>query len=320
VAAYQYDEAFPPGLMEATLQLYKNAPLTFRFVVSARSGRNPAYCQEIFDEAGLYPLQAPIPCKKTGSGEGSSFTIYGRRCCDYSDVGDLVLPPHATTAIPPTPDLSIPPTPLPDDVAQILAGNREAFQRYYQALATKTESLMSQKRHQDQKEPRLCTTSQEYAHCGNRTCMECNTAFEHIDIRALYAQPVSWLPGQSGLFSGKDLLQGQYVIEYTGRRSTRSVAGAYVFEVAKGHFLDAKGRGLQQYINHGCDPNCVFQKWNDSRGKARISVYTRRAIRRGDELTVNYGSSREAFDCQCSACRLDRNTGPSPGKLRVDSK
>jgi hypothetical protein len=67
--------------------------------------------------------------------------------------------------------------------------------------------------------------------------------------------------------------------------------------------VDAKGRGLQQYINHSCDPNCIFLKWNDSQGRLRISIATRRAIKKDEELTVNYGSTREDFACECPACK-----------------
>jgi hypothetical protein len=302
VGAYQYDEAFGPALMEDTLEMYKNAPLTFRFVVCAKSQRSPAYGKEMFEEYGLYPLTSPIACKKVGSGEASSFVIFGRRCCDYSDLPGKVLEPPETTTPYPMPARDCKPTPLPVEVVRILDGDMEAAKQHYKNLFKDMKDLMSIKRPRKQSQHVHCTSWEQFEHCGDKVCQSCESAFQHTDVRELYAQPVPWLPGQNGLFTLQKLEGCRYVIEYIGKKSTRSLKGSYVLEVSAGCFVDARGRGLQQYINHSCDANCIFQKWNDSRGRLRISIATRRAIKKDEELTVDYGSAREDFVCECRAC------------------
>jgi hypothetical protein len=303
VGAYQYDEAFAPYLMVKMFELYSRAPLTFRFVVCAKSQRYPAYGKEMYEDYGLYPLTLPISCKKVGSGEASSFVIFGRRCCDYSDLSGKVLePPETTTPYPmPAPDYK--PPSLPAEVARILDGDMEAAKQHYTNLYVDMETRMSKSRTRAPSQDVSCTSWEQFEHCKDTSCESCESAFEHTDVRELYAQPVPWLPGQNGLFTGNDLGIGRYVIGYTGKKSTCRLNGSYVLEVSPGMFVDAKGRGLQQYINHSCDPNCIFQKWNDSRGSVRVSIATRRAIKEDEELTVNYGSSREAFACECQACK-----------------
>lgn len=110
------------------------------------------------------------------------------------------------------------------------------------------------------------------------------------------AQPVPWLPGQNGLFTGNNLGTGRHVTGHTGKKSTCRLNGSCVLEVSPGMLVDAKGRGLQQCTNHSCDPNCVFQKQSDSpRG-------VRRANKTDEELTVNCSSARENFACKCLSC------------------
>jgi hypothetical protein len=300
VAAYQYDEAFSPNLMVDTLKMYKNAPLTFRFVVCAKSQRYPAYGKQMYADYGLYPLTLPISTKKVGSGECSSFVIFGRRCCDYSDLS--VLEPPKTTTGYPMPKKDCKPTPLPAEATRILDGDMEAAKQHYKTLESKMHALMSMKRSRKHKQDVSCMCSAQYEHCQDKSCQDCKSAFEHTDVRELYAQPVPWLYGQTGLFTGKELGIDRYVIEYTGKQSQRRLEGNYVLEVSAGTFVDAEGRGLQQYINHSCDPNCIFQKWDDSRGRLRISIATQRLIKKDEELTVDYGSAREDFACECPAC------------------
>lgn len=69
------------------------------------------------------------------------------------------------------------------------------------------------------------------------------------------------------------------------------------------HALDAtrSARGFR-FINHSCDPN-TFMRCLPSRAE----FYARRAIRTGEELTVDYGDSHHdgMLACRCGAhnCR-----------------
>ena len=90
--AYQFDEVFPPQLMDHMMVLYANAPPSLRFIICSKAYKYRSYIRE-FQSWGLYPLTNPILCNKIGSGESSGFIIYGRQCCDYSDLGNKVFPP-----------------------------------------------------------------------------------------------------------------------------------------------------------------------------------------------------------------------------------
>jgi SET domain-containing protein len=111
-----------------------------------------------------------------------------------------------------------------------------------------------------------------------------------------------------GLVSAGAFRKGERVIEYVGeivddaeadRRSNR-----YLFEVRKDVNIDGSARrNLARYVNHGCRPNC-----EDKIVGNRVFYVAVRAIRAGEELTVDYGKTY--YDhyiapkgCRCSAKR-----------------
>jgi hypothetical protein len=142
--AYQFDEAFPPDLIKKLIALYVKAPLTLRFIIAAKA--NAPCSIRTFAKGGLYPLLPAIPCKKTVSGESSTFTIYGRRCCDYSDLEGKVFPPPDNAYENPTVTWDGKLISLPEAVSEVLDGDVEAAIRYYQGLRTDMERLMSVRR------------------------------------------------------------------------------------------------------------------------------------------------------------------------------
>jgi len=82
-----------------------------------------------------------------------------------------------------------------------------------------------------------------------------------------------------------------------------AVAPANAIVELERHAIDATrtGRGFR-YINHSCDPN-TFTRCTDERAE----FYALRDIRRGEELTVDYGDSHHdgKLRCRCGArnCR-----------------
>jgi uncharacterized protein len=110
-----------------------------------------------------------------------------------------------------------------------------------------------------------------------------------------------------GVFAEEPIPSGKLVIEYTGeqitprerrRRALRQFAlGGNVrvctISLTSRCILDASSGGSgAELINHSCDPNLTVRK---SRG--RIFLYSHKNIRRGQELTFDYG-----FHCSCP-CR-----------------
>lgn len=65
-----------------------------------------------------------------------------------------------------------------------------------------------------------------------------------------------------------------------------------------------------RFLNHSCEPNCTLVQWEDETrldGSPRLWVEARRAIRPGDELTIDYAwpAEDEPLLCRCGArnCR-----------------
>jgi len=110
-----------------------------------------------------------------------------------------------------------------------------------------------------------------------------------------------------GLFALRPFAKGKRMIEYVGPVITSEEAdrkgGMYLFEIDEKHTIDGSPRtNLARYINHSCRPNAEAFIY----GK-RIWVYSKRAIRAGEAVTLNYG--KRYFDeiikpkgCKCAVC------------------
>ena len=110
-----------------------------------------------------------------------------------------------------------------------------------------------------------------------------------------------------GLFALRPFAKGKRMIEYVGPLISNEEAdrkgGMYLFEVSEKLTIDGSARtNLARYINHSCRPNAEAFIY----GK-RIWIYSKRAIRAGEALTLNYGP--KYFDeiirpkgCKCEKC------------------
>ncbi|MGE0046261.1 MAG: SET domain-containing protein [Hyphomonadaceae bacterium] len=109
-----------------------------------------------------------------------------------------------------------------------------------------------------------------------------------------------------GLFAEEDIPKGKCVIEYWGRelapREDETINSKYLFAVSEKKTIDgADRRNTARYINHSCRPNC-----EPVIAKGRVWIFSRRAIKAGEELSYDYG--KEYFneylkDCRCEKCR-----------------
>jgi SET domain-containing protein len=110
-----------------------------------------------------------------------------------------------------------------------------------------------------------------------------------------------------GLFAGEDIPKGKCVIEYVGRAVTKkeeeTSRSKYLFEVNSKKTIDGTPRSnTARYINHSHRPNCEVEIHD-----ARVFIFSRRAIKAGEELCYDYG--KEYFDehikpygCRCVKC------------------
>jgi uncharacterized protein len=113
-----------------------------------------------------------------------------------------------------------------------------------------------------------------------------------------------------GVYAGEDIPARRKVIEYTGEKINRKETKrrgngrvTYLFTLNDYWTLDgAVGGSGAEIINHSCDPN--LRTWNY---KGHILYMSKRAIRRGEELTVDYRFARdvEKVICKCGSknCR-----------------
>lgn len=330
--AYQYDEVFPLDVMEKLMVLYRMAPLSLRFIVGSKSFKQPSY-GGFYERWGLYPLLRPILCKMIGSGESSEFTVYGRRCCDYSDLRGIVMPPPTGSMddVPPVSGVG------PGDVVwtnvfyertrAVLEGNIDVAKAYYAGLQTSmielTAAMKTERARKlggsvvDQK----CVGPVILQRCKDLTCSECESAFAHVPEGTLYSDSPPWLPAQRGLFTRARLDKDKFVILYRGRKVEKGSTGRYVLQLPGGTLVDASGSTLYGLINHCCKPNCIFQKWSDAEGVEQVSLRTLRVIAANEELTADYGPDRERFACKCPACKPCKKIRPAyPGRPRSFQK
>jgi len=110
-----------------------------------------------------------------------------------------------------------------------------------------------------------------------------------------------------GLYTLADIPKGEFIIEYVGDVLTEKEAdergGKYLFETSKNRYIDGSARtNTARYINHSCRPNSEIEI-----KAGRIYVFSKRAIKAGEEL--NYDYEKEYWNehikphgCKCDKC------------------
>jgi uncharacterized protein len=111
-----------------------------------------------------------------------------------------------------------------------------------------------------------------------------------------------------GVYAAEPIPPRRKVIEYTGERISRretlrrgQAERTYLFTLDNYWTLDGSvGGSGAEYINHSCDPN--LYAWNF---RGHILYMSKRAIRKGEELTVDYhfSSDIEEVPCRCGSAR-----------------
>lgn len=126
----------------------------------------------------------------------------------------------------------------------------------------------------------------------------------------------------TGIFAAADMEPDTRIVEYLGERITKKEsarrglelmekaketgdAAVYIFTLNSRYDLDgAKGENPARYINHSCDPNCeAFIE------KGRIFIFSKKAIKKGEELTYNYGFDLETWEDHPCLCGSDNCVG-----------
>ena len=111
-----------------------------------------------------------------------------------------------------------------------------------------------------------------------------------------------------GLFAIDAIPAHKRIIEYVGRlisnEEVEKRSGKYFFGVNTKWSIDGSARSnLARYINHSCKPNAeAFISGH------RIWVWSKRRIKAGEEITIDYGQEYfadhiEPVGCKCDVCR-----------------
>jgi SET domain-containing protein len=118
-----------------------------------------------------------------------------------------------------------------------------------------------------------------------------------------------------GVFAAAHIPRGRKVIEYTGERIGMREAGRRlqkifgprgskivdIFQLTRRTCIDgAVGGSGAEIINHSCQPNLVTRKL-----RGHILYFSRRSIRKGEELCVDYRFPRRGMrvPCRCGTPR-----------------
>jgi len=137
-----------------------------------------------------------------------------------------------------------------------------------------------------------------------------------------------------GVFANETIPKGQPVIEYTGevvdmRQAKRRINKALgphgskqicLFRTGPKTAIDGSVRGCgAERINHCCHSNLTSAVI-----AGHVWFFSRRRIRKGDELTLDYNLSIEAgrVRCHCGSpkCRGTINRKPAPGNMTIPAK
>ncbi len=148
-----------------------------------------------------------------------------------------------------------------------------------------------------------------------------------------------------GVFAAKDIPKGEEVIEYIGEKITKKESEkradkqfkkgedkgngeghVYIFELNKRYDIDGNfSWNPARLINHSCDPNSEAQ----IEDKKRVWIIATRKIKKGEEITYNYGYDIENFKehpCRCGSKNcigyiMDKKKWPKLKRLlRKDNK
>ena len=114
-----------------------------------------------------------------------------------------------------------------------------------------------------------------------------------------------------GLYAAKNIKNGEKIIEYKGKIITTKEAeenskydndkAIYLFNLNRRYDLDGDFKfNTARLINHSCNPNCEVAGTG-----LKVWVYAIRDIKKGEELSYDYGFSYDEnykdFPCKCGA-------------------
>lgn len=125
----------------------------------------------------------------------------------------------------------------------------------------------------------------------------------------------------TGVYAAKDIPRGTSIIEYVGKRISKEESediatrqyekheenaekdgAVYIFEINDDYDIDGNVPwNTAKYINHSCNPNAEA----DQEGE-QIFIKSIKKIKKGEEITYNYGYDIEEWElhpCRCGSAK-----------------
>ena len=133
-----------------------------------------------------------------------------------------------------------------------------------------------------------------------------------------------------GLYASRDIKEHTKVIEYKGRILTKKQVqinpkfdndkAIYLFNINKKYDLDGDFKfNTARLINHYCNPNCEVYGTG-----LKVWVYAIRDIKKGEELTCDYGfgydKDYKQFPCKCKSKNCCGYIVRAESRWRIDKK
>ncbi len=120
-----------------------------------------------------------------------------------------------------------------------------------------------------------------------------------------------------GVFATRQIKKNEQIIQYIGEKITKKegdkrsnnriqkylksnkTGSVYIFELNKKYDLDGSPLyNKARYINHSCEPNCEVEIANE-----KIWIKSIKKIRKGEELTYDYGYEFDKDDYKDHECK-----------------
>ena len=124
-----------------------------------------------------------------------------------------------------------------------------------------------------------------------------------------------------GVFASKEIEQNKKIIEYVGEKITKkegdkrsaerikkylnkkNEGSVYIFELNKKYDIDGNTKyNKAKFINHSCNPNCEVDIV-----KNQIWISSIKKIKKGEELSYDYGYEFDKDDYMDHICRCGSN-------------
>ena len=122
------------------------------------------------------------------------------------------------------------------------------------------------------------------------------TAPSKIEGRGVFADAT--IPGRAKIGE----VTGKLISIRTARQRARGRCRMCLIDISTTQALDCTDGNSLRYLNHSCQANAFLRIL-----RKRVEVYARRNIRKGEEITVDYGESPHSGGMKCGcgqkACR-----------------